>query len=163
MQRKLAAVWQTEGLSVRLPISRIESGLSYPLRLALLDTSPLSKRGGVRGGLPCAKGCRRRPPCLYLGSLAQRELTPQPPHSMAPLCKGSWHRSRPSHGSLAQRELTPQPPIPWLPCAKGAGTRSVTEGLYEVSLHFFDEKMQREFCGKNFAERQPRARGALLR
>ena len=50
VQRELSAVRLTEGLSVRGSICCIESGLSYPLRLAPLDTSPLSKRGGMVGG-----------------------------------------------------------------------------------------------------------------
>ena len=45
VQRELSAAWQTEGLSVRLPIYYIENRTSYPLRLAH-STPPLTIRGG---------------------------------------------------------------------------------------------------------------------
>ena len=52
----------------------IENRLSYPLRLALLDTSPLSKRGGMGGWLrtisPYYKEARnRRLPLTIRGSI----------------------------------------------------------------------------------------------
>ena len=44
VQRELSAAWQTEGLSVRLPIYYIEIRTSYPLRHFV--TPPLTIRGG---------------------------------------------------------------------------------------------------------------------
>ena len=88
VQRELSAQL-TEGLSPQSLIYLIKNRPSYPLRLALLDTSPFQK-GRLEEDVPCAKAAAHARP--HHGSLVQKRRR-MPAHAITPLCKGSCQHS----------------------------------------------------------------------
>ena len=94
-----------------------------------------SRLGGMKGHFVFVKSLSQP---FSIFSLLKNPIFLSPP---------SLHDTSPYHKRRHKMGFVTPPRPPWLPCAKGAGCRRQTEGLYRISLHFFGEKMQREFCG----------------